>query len=174
MMTVSYRNTPTELLWLQLYYLPRSRLLQVVMLLFLAIMAYRASSVFSIPNASLAARIITFVAFMGQQILLWLLSMGVLFGLVYAMSYFRSSKKPPTGSKISASETCLTIESSASRSEYQWSGVHKVVRNSRFILLYVTEVLAYAIPKRAFTSTAEAESFYTFVEQPWKQSRSTT
>ncbi|MFN8444233.1 MAG: YcxB family protein [Caldilineaceae bacterium] len=46
----------------------------------------------------------------------------------------------------------------------KWSGIRRIRQNSSHIFLYITDVAAYIVPKRAFESVSSVEKFITLAD----------
>jgi len=65
---------------------------------------------------------------------------------------------------LEAREDGLFEETKFNKSQYDWSGVTKVVSPLHFVAVYVDSQSAYVIPNRAFTSESQRKDFIAFVE----------
>jgi hypothetical protein len=62
--------------------------------------------------------------------------------------------------KISLTETHLVESTDVGESRTSWAGVDRVEQNDDYIFIYTTPHAAYIIPRRAFGSPGQADSFY--------------
>jgi YcxB-like protein len=62
--------------------------------------------------------------------------------------------------KISLTETQIVESTDVGESRTSWAGVDRVEQNGDYIFIYTTPHAAYVIPRRAFDSPGQADSFY--------------
>jgi hypothetical protein len=62
--------------------------------------------------------------------------------------------------RVGLGEAGLTEMSAVNDSRTAWAGVDRVEQDGEYVFIYTTPHAAHIIPKRAFGSPAEAESFY--------------
>jgi hypothetical protein len=77
---------------------------------------------------------------------------------------FVKEEKPGRGQlgahKISLNEAGLVESTAVGESRTSWDGVNRIEHDEKFIYIYTAPHAAHIIPKRAFRSPQEAESFY--------------
>lgn len=54
---------------------------------------------------------------------------------------------------------------------YIWNGINKISDNDNYIFIFIGEVQAYVIPKRAFNSDADASEFCSKARLYWNRSK---
>ncbi|HEX6624157.1 MAG TPA: YcxB family protein [Pyrinomonadaceae bacterium] len=73
-------------------------------------------------------------------------------------------EKPDKGQlgvhRIALTETGLVERTAVGESRVTWAGVDRVEQNEEYVFIYTAPSAAHIIPKRAFGSPREAESFY--------------
>ena len=62
--------------------------------------------------------------------------------------------------RVSLGEAGLTERTAVNESHTAWAGVDRVEQDEVYVFIYTAPAAALVIPKRAFGSPAEAESFY--------------
>ncbi len=62
--------------------------------------------------------------------------------------------------RVSLGASGVTERTAVNESHTAWAGVHRIEQNQEYVFIYTTASAAHVIPKRAFGSPAEAESFY--------------
>lgn len=79
---------------------------------------------------------------------------------------FLKEEKPGRGQlgahKVSLDEAGLVETTAVNESRHSWTGVDRVEHDQKYIYIYTAPHAALVIPKRAFHSSQEAESFYQF------------
>jgi hypothetical protein len=62
--------------------------------------------------------------------------------------------------KVTLGEAGLVEGTAVGESRTSWAGVDRVEQNQDYIFIYTAPIAAHIIPRRAFSSLQEAESFY--------------
>jgi len=62
--------------------------------------------------------------------------------------------------KLGLGEAGLVESTAVGESRTSWEGVDRVEQNREYIFIYTAPAAAHVIPKRAFSSPGEAETFY--------------
>jgi hypothetical protein len=52
-----------------------------------------------------------------------------------------------------------------------WKGVHRITQNESYIFVFIDDIAAHIIPKRAFASEQESNAFYSNAVALWHQNR---
>ena len=97
------------------------------------------------------------IFFVGLWVLV--LALGALITLV--------SRNPGffTQHSLTISPEGFVEETSINRTEHKWDGVLKVVRQPNYLLIYIASNQAHVIPRRAFQTQTEWESFCSSCEK---------
>ena len=144
------------MVWFSAYTYSRSPVMLTLYAILFGMACFSAYT--SVPaSAPLVARLLA-IALMATVILsIFFVVSGVLIvlGLIS-----KSNKTILTQHMITLTETGLIEETEFNRSEQKWSGIPRLVRMRRHILVYVSQYAAHVIPRRAFSDAAAWESFY--------------
>jgi hypothetical protein len=57
-------------------------------------------------------------------------------------------------------ESGLHVETTLASAEYKWPKITRIVDTGTLLLFFLTDRMAYSIPKRAFDSPTQAQAFY--------------
>jgi len=155
-MTISYINNRGDLMAFQLHRLRRSPLIFVVNAACLTFMAFLFSQ--ASRDVAQAPRIVATVFFL---LLLLPILLAVQVGIV-ALGLALRTKEAPAPEQVTLSESGIRVETATSCQDYQWRGISKVCHTRRQLFIYLTPSIACLVPRRAFASAHEWESFKEF------------
>ena len=156
MKTVTYKNTFPDILAYMRHHYFRMPMMYVVLAFF--VYSTSISTWSAIPaTGSAGERIFTFVI-IETVILAVLILATFLFSALSMLS--RRNKTIFTEHTISLLPEALVEETQYSRSEFKWSSVQKIAKSRRYIFVYMSQHQAHVIPRRAFQSDADWNSFY--------------
>jgi len=164
-MTVTYRNTFRDRLAFAAYHLPRNPFLLAVMIGLFLLITFQSivPAVRSGPaDKPLFARIIAFII-VELLLLLLILAFWTLITLVTMVS--RRNKTLYCERTITLSDEAFVTESQYGRSETRWPIVQKLARTRTHIFMYLSQESAVIVPRRAFESFAQWDTFYDFCRQ---------
>jgi hypothetical protein len=160
--TVTYRNSVSDLLRFNLYTLPRPRGIQLVGVLACVMLGYTAlSSVRSVQGPLYARVVAVAVLFLGS--LSFVVVVTVLVSFVANIPSLR--KAVALDRAITLSNVGVVEESTDGRHETFWPAVRKVCQTRSAALIYFSERCAHVIPRRVFHTAAAAELFYNYAIQ---------
>jgi hypothetical protein len=97
----------------------------------------------------------------GLQMAFYLmLGMGILSLLQYRIAIMGRSRDVFIGDRrAEVSAEGFTDESSTRRTLIKWNGIHRVSGTPRFLRIRVSSMSVYLIPRRAFSSREDSETF---------------
>lgn len=158
---IEFENTIGDLISFNLYHTPRSRPVQMVVVLF-ALLILRDSYT---TGHSLLRNGLVFAQWLG----LYFAFMLVYTVVSVAMSYKRSHNKTVFGShKLKISDEGIFETTEFSTKNYSWKAVSKIVQNRRLIFIYVQSNMAFLVPKRIFKTHEELKEFERDAVSLWK------
>ena len=167
-MEVTYRNRPWDQFLFSLYQTPRVRNTQIAFGFVLLIFSRVNLDAVRQMEVTLANKVAVFVIMGIAEIVFMLIVLLLFTGLSVLTSQQKNTRMD---CKVLASANGLVVESSEGRNERKWSGIHKIGQNSSFIFIYLSDRMAYVIPKNAFTDSTEAEKFFRYVYGLWGRSK---
>jgi len=150
-MRVSYVTRRSDLVVFNLMHQFLSPGLQLVFLLFAALIGY------SVKASGLVAVVVLAAVAYG---ILWLLQ--ALFLTFYVGG--RSDPTVLTEHTLELREHGLLEETAFNRSEFYWRGIRLAVKRPGFFAIYVSAGLAHVVPNRAFVSPGDRAAFQNMVE----------
>jgi hypothetical protein len=155
-MTVRYTNTFRDILAFCFYHYPRSPVvLGTYGLGFLLISAVIFQSLPSdIPPAAKA------LSFLVLETLAFGFVAAIFTLTVVASMVSRRNKSILTEHVITLTESALCEETAYNKSETRWAGISHVARTRRYMFVYLAQYQAHVIPRRAFESDADWNSFF--------------
>jgi hypothetical protein len=159
-MTVSYRNTFCDRLAFASYHMPRNPLILLAAVGCFLFMTFGAvvPAVRELPADKPA--FIKVLAFIFIELLLALFIV-VLLGVITLLALISRRNKPQFCQKtITLGGEAFVGESQYGRSETRWTMVQKLARTRRYIFIYLGQENAIVIPRRAFASVTEWDTFY--------------
>ena len=161
-MTVTYRNSLSDLLRFDLYTLPRLRAIQLMGVLASGMFGYIAfSSVRTVQGPLYAKAIAGAVLFLGS--LGFVLVGTTVVSLVGSIPSLR--KAVATERTVTLSDASVLEESAQCRQETSWPGIQKVCQTRHAVLIYFSERCAHVIPKRVFHTADMADQFFRYALQ---------
>lgn len=138
---------------------------------------YRFNYILSLAVPALAIAIT--LGFMGRVLILILVAtiLGGSLGayLIYMISKRRVLKLPISKPGTLGEHTIeISVEGLAEKTEvndsfYKWEGVRKIQTDKSYICFFIDTFMAYTIPKRAFSSSNDADNFYNTALGYWKR-----
>jgi len=159
-MKITYRNGFLDRLAFAAYHLPRKPLL--LLMTFGTFLFFTFESVLpalrSLPaDRSMVVRVILFV--ITELVLVMAL---VVFWTVITLITMISTKNKPLYCEraLTVGDDAFVTESEYGRSETKWSLVQKLARTRTHIFMYLSQESAVIIPRRAFESATEWDTFY--------------
>jgi len=154
-MRVEYANTRSDLISFGVYDSLRNWVilaaLVVPVLLFVRAGTRNLEGPLSVPRVGTYV-VLTSIALAAALLLIVL--------AVALTSLARGSQAVLTSHKISIHQRGITEETAHTRTEHEWSGVHRIARTRRHTFIYVGPHLAHVVPHRAFASSEDLESFH--------------
>jgi hypothetical protein len=88
-------------------------------------------------------------------------AIGLSAAILTALS--RRNKTFMTDNTLELLEERIVAENRYAKTDYKWDAVQKIIKTRRCIVLYVTHSTGIVVPRRAFETPAEWESFCGFV-----------
>jgi hypothetical protein len=155
-MTVRYRMSFADLLWLQSYTYRRSPVVLAVNLLFALFVIYRVYTSVPQPKSPLihwAATLVVSAVFL----VVWLVVMSL---CVAVAMVSRANRTLLTEHVVTLTDTGLIEETNLHRTEQKWAGITRLARTRRHIFAYVSQYAAHVIPRRAFSDPGAWDQFY--------------
>lgn len=160
-MQVRYEQTLDDIAAFNLHHFRTSKRSQRRLLLSQVTLIFSTCVVVMIwPGWSLTERVVFFVAFSFLSI--------VGYPMYYRRAIKRNAKKIYAAAQSQGilGEHTLTLATegfatscSANESRISWSGVERIDSDEQYIYIYTSPLQAHVIPKRAFSSAAEAVTF---------------
>jgi hypothetical protein len=118
------------------------------------------------PSLAIKALAFVLLSIAGVTFLLIMLLIGT------TLTILTSRRKSSTiDVKIVATDNWLVVECSEGRSETKWSAIDKVTQTNNFILIYLSDKMAYVIPKRVFSAQEDAQKFFTYISGLWRTAK---
>jgi len=165
---VRYTLTRKDLFAFRFHALMRNRILQVMivlLMLFLMHYTYNISPPQGQPEFPLAVKIVAAVA----TGLIFLLIMCVCTPLVIVLVVRTNKFKGVLGEHVlTLTDAGMSTRSPHAETSRKWTGLLKVASTNKHLFLYVNEMAAQIVPKRFFTSPAEAQSFEQMIRERMK------
>lgn len=167
---VSYQNAFWDLLWFNLYQLPRARTFYIVngLLLLsnaLIVLVLLGDSEYPFFIKALTYMVITTLIFS-------IISVLSLITLVVVYAYRKiQHHRTRQDSRVSISESGVTCESPSDLRQIKWSGVAKVQQSASYILIYLSDIEAFVIPKSAFHEGSDANRFLSQSLEYWQNAK---
>lgn len=81
---------------------------------------------------------------------------------IFLNTFSRKNKTLLTEQTITLDEGFLACQSEYARSEVNWKAVQHIVRTRNYLFLYLSQMGAMLIPKHAFNSKEQWDSFFEF------------
>jgi hypothetical protein len=156
--TISYRNTFSDVMALCVYHCLHLPLLIGVFACVIAFLSYVYWTLLP-REIELVPKLLVVAA----VDLIFASVFVALSPLLIALTYIsRKNKTILTDRTVTLFEDSFVEESSYSRTEAKWLSLQKLVRTRKHIFLYVSQHAAHAIPRRAFKTQEEWDDFYEF------------
>lgn len=108
----------------------------------------------------LLVAVFTLVFILGGQLLLCFLTL-----------FSKRNKTILTEHTVTLSEEGLTEETAYNVTLQKWKGVQRLLRTREYLFIYVSDLMAHVIPRKAFGSAHDDDVFYAFCQEK-AQSRS--
>lgn len=107
----------------------------------------------------------------GMTIILLLWAWVTLRLLAWVSRVFSRRRNPSGAYTIRIDADGVYDESEFDRSALPWSRTANVTQNPNYVLIHTTWKDAHVVPKRAFTSPEDAETFYDVARDFWEGAR---
>jgi len=159
--TISLRYSLGDLLWFNLYTIPRLRTSQVMTAICTLVFAGLGWATVRSLSATLLEKLVVASVVVVAMWLVTLLPTTLVCLAVYLPRLVAATRKER---RLTVSATGVIEEDSDCRHETAWRGVQRVVRIRSAVLIYFSDRCAYLVPKRAFRSREEAEAFYRYAK----------
>jgi len=153
-MTVRYRMSFADLLWLQSYTYCRSPVVVAINLLLALFVVYRVYT--SLPPRTLVHWVATLVV-SAVILVVWLVLMSILIAVAMVS---KANRTLLTEHIVTLTDTGLIEETQFHRTEQKWAGITRLARTRRHIFAYVSQYAAHVIPRRAFSDAGAWDQFY--------------
>jgi len=156
---ISYYNSFGDLLWFNLYQLPRAPTFYIVSGLLLLGAALIVFGFLSGSEYPLLVRTLTYIAI----VIPMFCGIAALSFITLVIAYiYRKIRYQRTGqnSHLSISESGVMCKSPSDLRQIKWSGIVKVHQSANYILLYLSDIAAFLIPKSAFRESNDADQFF--------------
>ena len=164
-MTLAYRNTFCDRLAFAAYHMPRNPLMLLMTVGFFLFITFTTlvPAVRDLPVDKPA--IVRVVAFLFVELLLALFI--IMFWAVITLLTMISHKNKPLfcDKTITLGEETFIGESQYGKSEIRWAMVQKLARTRRYIFIYLGQENAVVLPRRAFESSTQWDTFYDICKQ---------
>jgi hypothetical protein len=160
-MEVSYENTVTDLVRFNRYHQLRHPYLYIMAVLPTLILV---KDTWRLARGQPGAWLVTLVVL---QLAIFVLVYVVTIAGLYLFLGLRRDRPAHRQHRITLTKTSVIEESPVNRTESAWAGVVKVAQTRRVILIYIARNLAHVVPKRAFATPLEAESFFNEAMARW-------
>jgi hypothetical protein len=156
---IRYTNTLSDILHLNAYVFAHLRLLWLIYLVFYIHAFYTGFSGMAEASAHVLVRVgvAGFVAFL---VILFLIVVTNLITAILLIFIYRRDRGFLTEHSITISDRGLIEETEVNRTEVKWTAITRVVRTRRYILVFLSPIMAHIIPRRAFADSAECDRFY--------------
>jgi hypothetical protein len=99
------------------------------------------------------------------QILPFLIIAGAVVGFTFITTLSKRNKTMLSKQTITLTEPVMICESEFSKSEVKWTAIQRIIRSGNYIYLYISELGALLIPKRAFSSLVEWNEFLRYCRE---------
>ena len=168
-MTLSYRNTFRDRLAFAAYHVPRNPLVLFMAVGFFLLVTFTSMvpAVRELPADKPA--FVRVLAFIFVELLLALFIIAF-WGVIILLTMISRKNKPLFCDKtITLGEEALIGESQYGRSETRWTMVQKLARTRRYIFIYLGQENAIVLPRRAFESSTQWDTFYDICKQRTKR-----
>ena len=158
MIRVTYKTKLSHLIYFSWYHLIRSSGLIICIYLFSCFIAYQ-----SLPqDFGIVVRIIIFAI---MSIIIFSVILVLIFPFAFIFTQIsRKNKTIMTENSIELHEDHFVTENQYGRSVLKWDIVQKLRRTKRFIVVYFSKNSALIVPKKAFLSEDDWNSFYHFLQ----------
>ena len=157
MTRVRFRTTLSHLAYFSWYHIIRSPVFIIFIYLLACIGAYQSLP----PDVPIVVDIIVFVI---VSIIMFSALIVLTFPLAFVVTQISGKNKTiMTEHSIELCEDHFVTGSEYGRSELKWDIVQKLRRTRSFIIIYVSKNSALMIPRKAFSSNDDWDSFYRFV-----------
>lgn len=158
MIRVTYRTKLSHLMYFSWYHIIRVRGLIIFMYLVSCLIAYQ-----SLPED--VEIVVGVIAFVIMSIIIFSVFLVLTFPLAFILTQISGKNKTlMTENSIELHEEHFVSENQYGRSVLKWDIVQKLRRTKRFIFVYVSKSSAVIIPKKAFLSEDDWNSFYHFLQ----------
>ena len=157
-MTISYRNSILDRFGFAAYHLPRQPLTLLFTIGFFLFVTFDSGVPAKMQRDGVGIRGV--VAFVISEVFLVVVIIGF-WTIITLLTMISSKNKPMMAQRtLTLGVEFFVSESSYGRSEIRWPTVQKLARTHNHIFMYLNQESAIVIPRRAFESTAQWDTFY--------------
>ncbi len=166
---VTYRNQFWDVFRLSLYVMPRNRNVQISCTLIALVtgeFVFGGGISTQYPFSILAITYCFILIAVVLAMVIFGLTLQAIIQLVRAFD-IRTSLE----SRLSVSEGGVLCKTPFKLIKVNWTGIHSVQENSSFIILFISDWQALAIPKRSFASSSDADKFYEYSRRCYERAK---
>jgi hypothetical protein len=167
-MKVTYRNAFRDRLAFAAYALPRKPLFVLIVVGTFLLFTFE-SVIPAVRSSRSHGPVVTAIAFVILELVLALLLAAVYTAVIVIAMVSRMNKPLRCERTVTIGNEGFVTESEYGRSETRWSLVQKLGRTRRHIFLYLSGDSAVMVPRRAFDSTADWDTFYEICRRSTKR-----
>jgi YcxB-like protein len=169
-MEISYRVKYRDLLWANIYLLPRTKANQIIYLLFLIFSLVMGVYIMADPDLKFTtiifgAIIISIIMQVAVICLIILLCSIIIPAYGHYRQLLMSDIRINISEKEFQEETVMGIQIS------KWEQIQKVIETDYYILILISDICVSVIPSRVFTNDSDAHKFYIFAKTHWYDAR---
>ncbi len=111
------------------------------------------------PERTLLVRLVSVIIL---ELIPFMFVTAVIGLFIFLNTFSKKNKTLLTEQTITLDESFLACQSEYARSEVKWKAVQRIVRTRSYLFLYLSQMGAMLIPKRAFNSKEQWDSFFEF------------
>jgi hypothetical protein len=168
-MEITFRNNFWDVFEFNLYLLPRATTYRFVWVFVIVAFSYIGFSTASSPEFTTPLeRVLSFVIAVGGGVILLVLVIPVFLAICSLLMI----RDQPKECKLTTISDGIKAESPTSRSEIKWAGIRKIEKTDNHIYLFVSDISAIVVPKRAFPQPEGLRQFYHSITALWKSGKS--
>ncbi len=160
-MKIKYKNNLQDVLSLSLYTYIRMPLMIVLFVIIIISSSY-VNFIELIGENEKLLLVTKFILIEGRDIFFIVLLVAV---LMFLSVLSKKNKNYYLNKEISISNNGLFQISEFSKTELSWKAIQKIAKTKNHIFLYVNQISAYIVPRRAFQNQNDWESFYSKIMQ---------
>ncbi len=163
-MEIKFRNHFSDIVWFSFYQLPRTRSTQIMLGILLLFVGYTFRDIVSQTSFSASGKVMVFIVLiLGVILALYVVHFISLVLMQLVSSHSRLLVR--NEKRVEISETGVISKTEMGRSEMKWSAIENIRQTKKYILIYISDRAAMLIPKRYFDNQAQAEEFYSYLNQ---------